>query len=126
MLTDDASDLVAMVNGYYRLFVDANKSLVIAVPPSESNDEGMREFSILKSVSLLTYVFFQAFLRPSNMPSKFAYLLQVLSYVYSKQPIFGLTQEWLRELSFSRLECGVHDKLHISSADWWDLLLHLA
>ena len=40
--------------------------------------------------------------------------------------IFGLTQEWLRELSFSRLECGVHDKLHISSADWWDLLLPLA
>ena len=26
-------------------------------------------------------------------------------YVYSKQPIFGLTQEWFRELSFSRLEC---------------------
>ena len=49
-----------------------------------------------------------------------------LSYVYSKQPIFGLTQEWLRELSFSRLECGVHDKLHISSADWWDRLLPLA
>ena len=44
MLTDDASDLVAMVNGYYHLFVDANKSLVIAVPPSESNDEGKREF----------------------------------------------------------------------------------
>ena len=38
----------------------------------------------------------------------------VLNYhVYSKQPIFGLTQEWLRELSFSRLECGVHDRLHI-------------
>ena len=50
----------------------------------------------------------------------------VLSYVYSKQPIFGLTQEWFRELSFSRLECGVHDKLHISSADWWDLLFPLA
>ncbi len=33
----------------------------------------------------------------------------VLSYVYSKQPIFGLTQEWLRELFFSRLQCGVHD-----------------
>ena len=49
----------------------------------------------------------------------------VLSYVYSKQPILGLTQEWFRELSFSRLECGVH-KLHISSADWWDLLLPLA
>ena len=48
-----------------------------------------------------------------------------LSYVYSKQPILGLTQEWFRELSFSRLECGVH-KLHISSADWWDLLLPLA
>ena len=53
-------------------------------------------------------------------------VILVLSYVYSKQPIFGLTQEWLRELSFSRLECGVHDKLHISSADWWDLLLPLA
>ena len=40
----------------------------------------------------------------------------VLSYnVYSKQPILGLTQlpEWFRELSSSRLECGVHDKLHI-------------
>ena len=37
----------------------------------------------------------------------------VLSLVYSKQPIFGLTQEWFRELSFSRLECGVHDSLHI-------------
>ena len=32
----------------------------------------------------------------------------------------------VKELSFSRLECGVHDKLHISSADWWDLLLSLA
>ena len=53
-------------------------------------------------------------------------LFLVLSYVYSKQPIFGLTQEWFRELAFSRLECGVHDKLHISSADWWDLLLPLA
>ena len=52
-------------------------------------------------------------------------LFLVLSYVYSKQPILGLTQEWFRELSFSRLECGVH-KLHISSADWWDLLLPLA
>ena len=40
-----------------------------------------------------------------------------LSNVYHKQPIFGLTQEWLRELSFSMLECGVHDKFHISSAD---------
>ena len=45
-----------------------------------------------------------------------------LSNVYHKQPIFGLTQEWLRELSFSMLECGVHDKFHISSADGsWDL-----
>ena len=25
-------------------------------------------------------------------------LFLVLSYVYSKQPIFGLTQEWLREV----------------------------
>ena len=31
--------------------------------------------------------------------------------VYSKQPIFGLTKEWFRELSSSRLECGVHDRL---------------
>ena len=46
--------------------------------------------------------------------------------VYSKHPIFGLTQEWFRELSFSRLECGVHDKLPIFSADWWDILLPLA
>ena len=37
----------------------------------------------------------------------------VLSYVYSKQPVLGLTQEWFRVLSFSRLECGVHDRLHI-------------
>ena len=38
-----------------------------------------------------------------------AELSLVLSYVYSKQPILGLTQEWFRELFFSRLECGVHD-----------------
>ena len=37
---------------------------------------------------------------------------------YYEQPIFGLTQEWFRELSFSRLECGVHDV--------WDILLPLA
>ena len=49
-----------------------------------------------------------------------------LSYVYSKQPIFGLTREWLRELSLSRLECGVQDKLRVSSSDWWDVLLPLA
>ena len=53
-------------------------------------------------------------------------LFLVLSYVYSKQPMLGLTQELFRELSFTRLECGVHDKLHISSADWWDILLPLA
>ena len=35
-----------------------------------------------------------------------------LDLSYSKQPIFGLTQGGL-ELSFSRLECGVHDRLHI-------------
>ena len=32
----------------------------------------------------------------------------------------------LVQLSFSRLECGVHGKLHISNADWWDILLPLA
>ena len=37
-------------------------------------------------------------------------LVSYISYVYSKQPIFGLAQEWFRELSFSRLECGVHAK----------------
>ena len=54
--------------------------------------------------------------RTKNIRSKTYYKQQkllVLSYVYSKQPIFGLTQEWFRELSFSRLECGVHDKVHI-------------
>ncbi len=33
--------------------------------------------------------------------------------VYSNNPFQGLTEEWFRELSFSRLECGVHDRLHI-------------
>ena len=56
---------------------------------------------------------------PNNCGS--APMILVLSWVYSKQPIFGLTQEWLRQLY-----CGVHDKLHISSADWWDLLPPLA
>ena len=40
--------------------------------------------------------------------------------------ISSVVQEWFRDLSFSRLECGVHDKLHIYSADWWDILLPLA
>ena len=31
--------------------------------------------------------------------------------MYYKHPIFGLTQEWFRELCFSRLECGVHGRL---------------
>ena len=51
---------------------------------------------------------------------------RILLSSYSKQPIFGLAQEWFRELSFSRLECEIHDRLHISSADWWDILLPLA
>ena len=34
--------------------------------------------------------------------------------IYSKQPIFRLTQEWFRELPFSGLACGVHDRLHIN------------
>ncbi len=34
-------------------------------------------------------------------------------YIYSKQPILGLPQECFRELSFSRLECGVHVRLNI-------------
>ena len=36
-----------------------------------------------------------------------------LSYVCSKQSVFGVTQEWYRELSFSMLECGVHDRLDV-------------
>ena len=39
---------------------------------------------------------------------------QVLSSIlfpYSKKPILGLAQEWFRELSFSKLECGVHESL---------------
>ena len=27
-----------------------------------------------------------------------SWVMQFLSYVYSKQPILGLTQEWLREV----------------------------
>ena len=34
---------------------------------------------------------------------QFGDLVSSYSYVYSKQPIFGLTQEWVRELSFSTL-----------------------
>ena len=52
---------------------------------------------------------------------KLDFLDLVPSYVYYKHPIFWLTQELL--FSLLRLECGIHDKLHISSADWWDLLL---
>ena len=53
---------------------------------------------------------------PSKTCSSLAWITDclptsVLSNVYSKQPIFGLTQEWFRELSFSRLQCGVLDKL---------------
>ena len=49
----------------------------------------------------------------------------VLSYVHSKQPVLGLTQEWFRELSFSKLECGVHDKGTLCLPTVWDLLLPL-
>ena len=41
------------------------------------------------------------------------YIIYEPVLIYSKQPILGLTQEWFLELSFSRLECGVHDRLHI-------------
>ena len=51
---------------------------------------------------------------PAGFESHFGKLFAFLVSIYSKQPIFGLTQpEWFRELSFSRLECGVHDRLHI-------------
>ena len=46
------------------------------------------------------------------------------SYLHTKQPILGLTQEWFRESSFSRLESGVHDRLHIYRL-CGDILLHL-
>ena len=36
----------------------------------------------------------------------------VLSYIL-QTPILGLTQEWFRTVSFSRLACGVYDTLHI-------------
>ena len=39
-------------------------------------------------------------------------------YILHKQPILGLTQEWFRELPFSRLECGVHNRLHIYPLCW--------
>ena len=37
--------------------------------------------------------------------------------------VFGLTHTGV---VFRELYCGDHDKFHISSADWWDLLLPLA
>ena len=42
-----------------------------------------------------------------------------LSIIHSNTGLF-------LELSFSNKSSGVHDKLHISSTDWWDLLLPLA
>jgi len=72
MLTDDASDFVAMVNGYYRLFVDTNKSLVVDVQPVESNDEGRWRYYIhLFSVFWDIKVFFSpvsVILRNSVIP----------------------------------------------------------
>ena len=49
---------------------------------------------------------------------------KILVFSY-KLPIPGLTQEWFRELPFSGLECGVHDRLHIYPPVW-DVLLPLA
>ena len=36
----------------------------------------------------------------------------VLSYIH-QTPILGLTQEWVRDVSFSRLACVVYERLHI-------------
>ena len=46
--------------------------------------------------------------------------MPVLSYVYSKQPIFGLTQEWL---IYRR---GVHDRGSVCLPPVWDILFPLA
>ena len=65
MLTDDASDFVAMVNGYYRLFVDTNKSLVVDVQPVESIDEGRwHSYTHLLSVFWDMKVFLPSFSGP--------------------------------------------------------------
>ena len=61
-----------------------------------------------------------------NMWFSSTHLLQMIAFLVMYTPNSPSLAEWLRELSFSRLECGVHDELHISSADWWDLLLPLA
>ena len=46
--------------------------------------------------------------------SRIQWLVICISYNYVLQTAHcGLTQEWFRELSFSKLECGVHDRLHI-------------
>ena len=42
----------------------------------------------------------------------------VLSYVYSKQPIFGLTQEWLREGSSQRQGIYVYPLCGIFYFPW--------
>ena len=38
---------------------------------------------------------------------------KVFLVMSSRELILGLTQEWFGQLSFSRLECGVYDTLHI-------------
>ena len=51
----------------------------------------------------------------------------VYIYCNSNQPILELTQEWFRELSFSRLECGVHRRfIFTPCVTAWDILLPLA
>ena len=50
-------------------------------------------------------------------------VLIVLSYRYTtNSPSLGKH----RSGTLRELYCGVHDKLHISSAYWWDLLRPLA
>ena len=55
-------------------------------------------------------------------PGSDRYVLYFLVMYTPNSPFFGLTQEWFRALSFSRLECEVHDRLHnFYLPPLWDL-----
>ena len=67
-----------------------------SLPPSEL-------LSLTVPITKMDYVYFTLY---NSRVSQFL-------VIYAKQPILELTQERFRELFFSRLECGAHDRLDI-------------
>ena len=55
----------------------------------------------------------------------FGVMVMFLVSILQTAQLWANTGVVFRELSFSRLECGVHDRLHILPPVW-DLLLPLA